>query len=340
MTGTANPNPTARIPYAPDSYASDGDRPLARPIGAGRRRPDDDPEDPDQDDRGTSPWLWISGLLAIVILGLAAFLVLQLLNAREVPGPEQVAVPNLVGLSYEAAQTEAERVGLAVVRAVFEPSDQPDGTVLAQYPPPGGAVDAGTTIELTLALGDQTAAVPDLRGKMESDAVNLIATAKLVIGIRTEVFDDFIPIGAVVTQDPGPGVIVTQGLAVNYTVSRGPEPSPSATPELSPTPAPTPEASPTLEVSPTLPPTAAPTATPTPGPRNVGNYICMTLGGANAALENDGFVLGTVSTSSGLAPANDWIIVGQSPSAGTNRPFGSTVDLEATAPLLLSTCPP
>ena len=86
-------------------------------------------------------------------------------------------------------------------------------------------VDPGTTIELTLALGDETVAVPDLRGKSESEALNLIAGAKLTIGTRAEAFDAFIPAGAVVSQDPGPGVVVTQGLAVNYVVSKGLEPS-------------------------------------------------------------------------------------------------------------------
>ena len=203
-------------------------------------------------------------------------------------------MPNLVGKTYADAQAAAESVGLKVARSAFEPSDQPDDTVLSQDPS-SGSVDPGTTIKLTLALGDQTVPVPDLRGRSESEALNLIAAAKLTIGTRTDAFDDFIPVGNVVSQDPGPGVVVTQGLAVNYVISKGPEPTP--TPSPSPTPSPTP------------PPTAAPTPTPTPGPRNVGNYVCMTLGAATAALQADGFAVGTVTPIAPGTPTNAWVVV-------------------------------
>ncbi len=330
LAGTANPNPTARVPFAQDAYAGSGDRPPSRPIGGGRRPPDDDPDEPDDGGSGTSPWLWISGLLAIVILGLAAFLVFRLLNSGPVPGPQDVAVPNFVGMTYEAAQDAADRDGLTVARAAFEPSDQADGTVLAQDPQAGTAVAPGSTIELTLALGDQTVAVPDLRGKSESEALNLIAAAKLSIGTRLEVSDDFIPAGSVVGQDPGPGVIVTQGLSVNYTVSSGPEPTPTPSPSPSPDPTPTPSPSPSPD----------PTPTPTPGPRNVGNYLCMTLGVAKTALENDGFVLGNVTALPGGTATSDWIVVAQSPEAGTNRPYRDPINLNVYDPGLLVTCPP
>ncbi len=325
LAGTARPNPGARVPYAPDAYANADERPRPRPVGAGRRAPDDDLDGSDDSGGGTSPWLWISGLLAIVILGLAAFLVFRLINNNPTPGPQQVSVPNLVGKTYADAQAAAESVGLKVARSDFKPSDQPDDTVLSQDPS-SGSVDSGTTIKLTLALGDQTVPVPDLRGRSESEALNLIAAAKLTIGTRTDAYDDFIPVGNVVSQDPGPGVVVTQGLAVNYVISKGPEPTP--TPSPSPTPSPTP------------PPTAAPTPTPTPGPRNVGNYVCMALGAAKTALENDGFVLGTVTPIPGGTAANDWVVVAQSPTAGTNRPWGSAVNLTVYDPASLSTCPP
>ncbi len=325
IAGTAQPNPGARVPYAPDAYAGQDEWSRAKPMTAGRRRPDDEYDDAARSDR-TSPWVWIAGLLAIGILGISAFLIFRLLNATPAPGPEQVSVPELVSMSYDDARVAAQKVGLKVARAAFEPSDQPDDTVLSQDPLPGTAADPGTTIKLTLALGDQTVAVPDLRGRTESDALNLIASARLTIGSRSEVSDDFIPVGSVVSQDPGPGQVVTQGLSVNYTVSKGPEPTPTPSPTIEPT------------LSPL--PTAAPTPTPTPGPRNVGNYLCQALGVAKTSLENDGFVLGTV-TPVGIGTAtNDWVVVSQSPSAGTNQPFGSPINLTISDPAALATCPP
>jgi eukaryotic-like serine/threonine-protein kinase len=258
LAGTAVPNPGARVPYPPEAYAGAETLSRQRPVGAGRREPDEDDDEVEGERSGTSPWLWISGLLALGILALAAFLVIRLLSGSEPPPLTQVEVPNFVGMTYEQALTAADDAGLELSRTAFEPppSDEPEGSILAQDPAAGKMVDSGTTIELTLALGKQTVAVPDLRGKTESEALNLIFGAQLTLGTRSDEFDEFIPIGSIVSQDPGPGQIVTQGLQVNYVVSKGPEPTPSPSP--SPTPSPTPEPTPT--------PTPAPTPTPTPVP--------------------------------------------------------------------------
>ena len=262
MAGTAHANPGAQLPYAADAYAGSDPRP--RPMGAGRRLPDDDVEGVEE--AGTSPWIWVSALLAILILGLAAFLVFRFLSADKVASPGEVSVPNLVGMSYEDAQAAAADLDLEVARTAFQPSDQPDGTVLAQDPAAGAVVDPGSTIKLTIALGDETVTVPDLRGKVEREALNLISAAKLTIGDRTEAFDAFIPAGSVVSQDPGAGQLVTQGLAVNYVVSKGPEPTPSPSPTPSPTPEPTPPPTPEPTPVPTPEPTPVPTPVITPAP--------------------------------------------------------------------------
>lgn len=344
-SAVARPSAAARVPYAPDAYVdADGDLDdgaASRPVsggGSGRTRSArpiaDDPDDAPP--RGGGPWLWVSAALALVILGLAGFLIFRLLSGPTTPPTEQVSVPELAGKSYEEAQQAADDLGLVVIRFKFEASDQPDGTVLSQDPEAGTKVDPGTAIRLTLALGDETVSVPDLRGRIESEALNLISTAGLKIGIRTEAFDPFIPAGAVVSQDPGPGLVVTKGLEVNYVISKGLEPTPTP----SPTPTPTPEPTPTPTPAPTPTPTPDPTPTPTPGPRNVGNYVCQTLDAATASLTADGFVLGTVTAVPAGTPDGTWIVVAQTPAPGTSRTFGSSVDLTVQDPASISTCPP
>jgi serine/threonine-protein kinase len=319
------PGPGPRVPYPLDAYAGVEPGRRGGSAGAGRRAPDDMDGIPDEERTGTSPWLWVSGGLAIAILALAAFLVFRLLSGETAPPADQVAVPNFVGMSYASAQAEAEKAGLEVARSAFEPSDQPDGTVLAQTPEAGATVDPGRTIELTLALGDETVAVPDLRGKSESEALNLIAGAKLAIGTRTEAFDAFIPAGAVVEQDPGPGVVVTQGLAVNYIVSKGLEPS--APPEASPSPSP----SPTPEVPP--PPTVEPTVPPTPAPVNVGDYRCLVLADATTAILGDGFVVGAADGDT------TGKVVAQAPGPGAKVAIGTPINLTFENPPVSFLCP-
>jgi beta-lactam-binding protein with PASTA domain len=230
----------------------------------------------------------------------------------------QVTVPKLVGLSFEAAQSAAAAQGLTVTRAAFASSSETQDTVLQQDPPAGATVAAGTTISLTLSRGSDTAVVPNLIGQTEQQAVNLLFAAGLQAGTRTEDFDPSIPVGSVIAQDPGAGVVVTKGLAVNYVVSKGPEPTPSPTPSPTPTPTPT------------------PTPEPTPAPIPVGDYRCVPLPLAEAQILSDGFKVGTINGSK----QPDWIVVAQDPAAGTTAPPGSKIDLTDVDPSAAPTpCP-
>ena len=313
--GVARPNPDARINYPQDAYA--GRPPQAAPPSSMLTT---DPEEADSGRGGGSPWLWISGVLAIAILALAAFVVVKLTSG---PGPSavpQVQVPNLVGMTFDQAKAAATALGLKVEQAAFATSSAAVGTVTRQDPAQGTTVAAGTTVNLTMATSPQGVAVPDLRGRLERDAVNLIATAGLTVGTRTEAFDPFIPAGEVVSNDPGPNTVVLPGSPINYVVSKGPEPSP--------TPAPTPVPTPTPK------PTPVPTPTPAPTMLKVGEYRCTLLAIAQAEIENDHFQVGTITGPND--PAS--IVVAQDPAPNTLANAGTNINLtvvSAPAP----TCP-
>ena len=109
-----------------------------------------------------------------------------------------------------------------------------------------------------------------------------------------------------------PGILVAPGTAVDYVVSKGPEPTPDARPRRRrprPTPPPTP--------TPTPPPT------PTPGPVNVGDYTCQTLEVATTNIDVDGFSGGVLTPASAGTPDQDWIVVGQDPAPGQKQPLGT-----------------
>jgi beta-lactam-binding protein with PASTA domain/tRNA A-37 threonylcarbamoyl transferase component Bud32 len=312
MTATARANPNA-IPYSPDAYAD------APPTKEPPRELDEDEEK-----AGTSPMTWIAGIIAIVILALAGFLVFQLLSGDGRPPSGPVEVPNFVGLSFTDAQQLAEDRGLEVVQDQTTVDPTRVGEVLAQDPQPGTEIDPGTPVKLTVAVGVETVPVPDLRNKSVQEAFQLLFAAGLTPGTETQVFDPTVPVGLIVTQAPGPGVIVNQGSAVSYAVSQGPEPSPSPTPTPTPTPAPTP----------TPTPTPAPTPTPTPTPVEVGDYCGLTLAQAEDAIVDDGLTYGGTTTP---GATNDWFVNGQVPVAGTLRPPGSEVTVNAVE--AAPTCP-
>ena len=260
--GVARSNPTV-MSYPQDAYARADDAPARRPSERPARRTRIEEED---EEAGTSPLVWVAGLAAIALLVAVAFITFQLLSGPGQPtSPGQVAVPELVGKQLALATEEAEALGLKL-EVTEQPSDQPVGTITAQTPLADVMVAVGSTIDVTVASGVEQVPMPDLRNKTEALAVQEIVTAGLKPGIKTEAFDPVVPIGLVVTQVPAPGVVVAKGTAVDYVISKGPEPTPSPTPTPVPTPTPTPPPTPTPEPPPTPTPPPPPTPTPTPEP--------------------------------------------------------------------------
>jgi serine/threonine-protein kinase len=258
--GVARSNPTV-VSYPPDAYAAIDDEPaMRRPIERGRPRSRVDEEE----EEGTSPVVWLAGLGAILLLAAIAFLVFQMLSGPSAAPPTQVAVPDLVGKLLADATPEAESLGLKLEVVEVSSTDQPVGIIVSQEPPKDTFVDPGSTIRVMVAAGVEQVPMPDLRNKTEAQAVQEIVTAGLVPGIKTEAFDPVVPIGLVVTQSPAPGVVVAKNSPVDYTISKGPEPTPSPTPSPTPTPVPTP--TPTPRPTPTPTPTPQPTPTPEPTP--------------------------------------------------------------------------
>jgi len=316
--GVARPNPDARIDYPRDAYA--GATPARRGGGSGgtgRRTVVDEEE---EERSGAGPWLWVTAVAAIAILALAGLFLSNILGG---PGPSgspgaQVAVPSLIGKTFEQARQAAADAGLNVEQAGFEQSSASVGTVTKQDPPEGTLVTTGSTVSLTIAVGPETTIVPDLRLKTEQEALNLIAQAGLTIGVRTAAFDTVVPEGSIVSQAPGASQSVARGTPVDYVVSKGPE--------QTPTPAPTPQPTPV----PTQPPPP-----PTPKPQNVGDYMCNLLALEESAISDDNFTVGSIS---GPNNPDSWVIW-QDPQPGTKRLPGTAIDLWTVDQPAPTTCP-
>jgi tRNA A-37 threonylcarbamoyl transferase component Bud32 len=266
---SAQARPNQPLPYPPDAYAGGSSAPVST-----RGGPPPPPQQGDEDgeDEGSSPWAWVAGLLGLAILVVVGFLLFQLLTSGGSAGPTpspsasagSVTVPNFVGMDYETAKTQAEALGLTLVIASSEQSDRPENEILSQDPVANVSVAQGTEISVVTARGPVAVPVPDLRGKTENEALQLIVSGGLTVGTRSEAFDPLVAAGLVVSQNPGPGIIVTPLAPVDYTISKGPEPTPTPTPP--PTPTPTPPPTPTPTPPPTPTPTEAPTPTPTEAP--------------------------------------------------------------------------
>jgi serine/threonine-protein kinase len=223
----------------------------------------DEPPDTDDTMSMRTMLLAIGGvaLTALLLVG-GVILALRLFTAGT--GPDNnVKVPSLTTLTLAEAIPIAEGLGLRVqVVERVSSFDQPVDTILSQSPGSETLVPLNTVIEVRVVAGSGFVVVPDIRGLSEADGVAALATAKLVRGAKFEKYDDMVPAGEVIQQNPRPGVQVSSGTAVDLEVSLGPEPSPSPSP--SPT---SPEPSPSPSPSPTSP---EPSPSPSPSPSAAG----------------------------------------------------------------------
>jgi beta-lactam-binding protein with PASTA domain len=146
-------------------------------------------------------------------------------------GPEQVTVPDVVGLDQEDALTRLRSRGLSVVvreRASSEPID----TVVAQSPVAGQEVDEGSSVTVFVSNG-RLEEVPDTVGLDQADAESEIRDAGFRVSVRTRVVDEPDREGRVLSQTPSGGREQRKGSTVVITVGALPpeEESPSPGPD-------------------------------------------------------------------------------------------------------------
>lgn len=153
-------------------------------------------------------------------------------------GSQKVEVPDMVGVDERMAALKLRRVGLAVGATAQLPyADQPEGTVLAQDPPPHAQGIAGPSINLLVAAPATDApdgfVMPDFSGVPIVAAQ--VALARVGLKGPPPIFVDVhipdvgaantapkppVSPGSVVAQQPPPGARVDQNTAVKLTVAK------------------------------------------------------------------------------------------------------------------------
>jgi serine/threonine-protein kinase len=153
-------------------------------------------------------------------------------------GPELVAVPAVIGLSGDSAETQISGAGL--VPAVQEAeSEQPEGEVIAQDPGAGAELRLGSTVTITVSTGIEQVVVPDVVGIGAGDAEAQLRAEGLAPVQRESEVTDPAQDGQVIDQRPAAGVEVEPGRQVVIVVGAlveeeelAPvEPPPETTPE-------------------------------------------------------------------------------------------------------------
>ena len=210
--------------------------------------------------------------------------------------PTTVPVPNVVGLTQNAAITAIQTAALTVGAITQATSATvPAGTVISQNPVDGINVVLGTPVSFVVSSGTAPPTnipVPDVVGQPQNTAIAAIQAVALTVGAITPQASATVPAGTVISQSPAAGINVALGSPVNIVVSSG------------------------------------------PGQVAVPNVVSLTQAAAITAIQGAGLTIGTITqaTSATVAAGS---VISQSPVAGISVALGSPVDFvvsSGTAP--------
>ncbi len=136
-------------------------------------------------------------------------------------------VPDVTGRDQATAlaQLRPLHLGLRVNgRAASE--DRPAGVILSQSPAPSVGLREGGDVGVTLSSGPAPRRVVSVVGQDRDQAVQALAGLALRADPIVQQYDQHVPAGKVVAQDPTGGAEVARGSSVKLIVSQGPAPRP------------------------------------------------------------------------------------------------------------------
>ncbi len=138
-------------------------------------------------------------------------------------GPERYDVPNVVGDRLDDAKKQIRQRHLEVGEVTRRYSENIEtGIVMIAKPDVGTSVSPDTAVDLVVSKGLPPVTVPDLVGDTTESAQDQLAKRSLKYKESSEEYDNKIPAGAVISQDPVSGASVPQGSTVSVVVSLGP----------------------------------------------------------------------------------------------------------------------
>ncbi|MFM1906085.1 MAG: hypothetical protein RIT32_881 [Actinomycetota bacterium] len=167
----------------------------------------------------TNPWVWVFSAVGVFLTAAVAVWVYG--SSLNPGGGNQVEVPDLAGLSAEAAITVLSDYNLVLGEIKPEESDRPANTIISQEPTSGTRVSENSSVNIVISAGATQIIVPTLAGLVSAeDARRALAAVNLQLGNITSVDNDQ-PEGYVVGSVPPAGTSVPVGTRISIEISNG-----------------------------------------------------------------------------------------------------------------------
>lgn len=167
-------------------------------------------------------------IVIAAVLAIAIAIPVSGLIAKKITGKEAsvlVNVPHLEDLSYDEAAAKLDEMGLGITIDQEIVNDAKEaGTVLSYSPSEGTEIKKGQTVKVNISKKSSGRTVPSLYMLEKSSAKTKIEQFGYKLGSVTEAFDDEVPVGYVISSNPGSGVSLESGQKVNIVVSKGKDP--------------------------------------------------------------------------------------------------------------------
>jgi serine/threonine protein kinase len=136
-------------------------------------------------------------------------------------GPERFTIPNLVGLTPEAATNLIGKLPLTIQPLVEEFSTSvPKGYVIDSNPPTGEKVKRGANVVIRVSKGIEQIALMSYIGKSSDQALNELQDAGFAV-TSTYSYSETRLAGEVVSQQPAGGGTADKGSKVALVISKG-----------------------------------------------------------------------------------------------------------------------
>lgn len=165
---------------------------------------------------------WILGAIGVIVLGiLAGMLVMKSLTGN-IGNNTELSVPNVIGLSKDAAKSTIEKLGLVFVESP-EISDKDQDTVIRTEPAFGSKVKEGDTVTVFISSGETKFKLTNLTNMSLSSVEDLLKTLGLKRGNVDYEYSDTIDKDNIIRQNPGYGYEVSKGDTIDLVVSKGAE---------------------------------------------------------------------------------------------------------------------
>jgi eukaryotic-like serine/threonine-protein kinase len=134
-------------------------------------------------------------------------------------GPKLARVPILVGSQRRLAVQQIRARGL-IPSVAEEESASPAGEVISQSPSAGSEVEPGSTVSIVVSSGEAQATVPNVIGRLRSEAVQAIRDAGLSPTVEEEETEVAGKVGRAIDQFPTPGSELAPGDTVTVVVGK------------------------------------------------------------------------------------------------------------------------